>query len=84
MAGAKRQRGRTAKLRERSGADEFHASARRLRRSPVTHRTGLLPGLEPDWMATDEAEVRALRAALDENASSLTAAYESPRLVLKR
>jgi copper homeostasis protein len=65
MAGAGVNAATLPPLLQRSTVNEVHASARRLRQSPVTNRAGLLPGLEPDFMATDVAEVRALRAALD-------------------
>lgn len=65
MAGAGVNAALVPLLQQRSGVDEFHASARRLRASPVTNRAELLPGLEPDYMATDVDDVRALRAALD-------------------
>ena len=65
MAGAGINAGVVPELLQRGHVQEIHASARRLRQSPVTHRAGLLPGLEPDFMATDADEVRALRAALD-------------------
>ena len=48
----------------RSGAREFHGSARALRASAMRHRNEALQGLEPDWMQTDADAVRALVAAL--------------------
>ena len=48
----------------RSGADEFHASARSGRASLMRHRNDALPGLSPDWHETDPARVRALAAVL--------------------
>ena len=48
----------------RSGAREFHGSARVLRASAMRHRNEALQGLEPDWMQTDADAVRALVAAL--------------------
>ncbi|MDC8012690.1 copper homeostasis protein CutC [Tahibacter soli] len=65
MAGAGVNAAILPELIRRGGVNEVHASARRLRASPATNRAGLLPGLEPDYMATDVDEVRALRAALD-------------------
>nr|WP_255784072.1 copper homeostasis protein CutC [Lysobacter chinensis] len=63
MAGAGVDPGNIALLRERSGADEFHASAGALRRSAMRHRTHL-PGLTPDWRQSDRDTVAALRDAL--------------------
>ena len=52
----------------RSGADEFHASARALQLSPIRHRNDALPGLSPDWSATQEEQVRALGNVLRDSA----------------
>ncbi len=56
-------------LAERTGAREFHGSARSLHRSAMRHRNDALPGLEPDRMQTDIDSVRAMVAALRENAN---------------
>ena len=63
MAGAGLDPGNVATLRDRSNADEFHASAGALRRSSMRHRARL-PGLEPDWRQSDRDIVAALRAQL--------------------
>lgn len=63
MAGAGIDPGNVATLRDRSNADEFHASAGALRRSSMRHRARL-PGLEPDWRQSDRDIVAALRAQL--------------------
>ena len=54
----------------RSGAREFHGSARALRASATRHRNEALQGLDPDWMQTDADAVRALVAALRTAAST--------------
>ena len=64
MAGAGVTPERIAALVTRSGADEFHASARSGRTSLMRHRNDALPGLSPDWHETDPAHVRALAAVL--------------------
>ena len=66
MAGAGVNPGNIALLRERSGADELHASAGALRRSAMRHRA-VLPGLEPDRRQSDRDTVAALRAALHDD-----------------
>ena len=63
MAGAGVSPGNVAVLRDRSNADEFHASAGASRRSSMRHRAGL-PGLDPDWRQSDRDIVAALRAQL--------------------
>lgn len=63
MAGAGIDPGNVLALRDRSNADEFHASAGALRRSTMRHRAGL-PGLDPDWRQSDRDIVAALRAQL--------------------
>lgn len=65
MAGAGVTPDNVADLARRSGAHEFHASARALRPSSIRHRDDRLPGLEPDRSETDAATVRALAEALD-------------------
>jgi copper homeostasis protein len=64
MAGAGVTPENLAALVTRSRADEFHASARSGRTSPMRHRNDALPGLSPDWHETDPARVRALAAVL--------------------
>lgn len=64
MAGAGVDASNIGQLRERSRADEFHASAGALRRSAMRHRASGLPGLEPDWRQSDRERVAGLRAAL--------------------
>ena len=54
----------------RSGAREFHGSARALHASAMRHRNEALQGLEADWMQTDADAVRALVAALRTAASA--------------
>ncbi|MGJ4803213.1 copper homeostasis protein CutC [Luteimonas sp. SDU82] len=63
MAGAGINAGNAATVRDRSKADEFHASAGALRRSSMRHQAGL-PGLDPDWRQSDREVVAALRAQL--------------------
>lgn len=65
MAGAGVAAVNVREIASRSGAHEFHASARSLQRSSMRHRQGGLPGLGPDRRQTDAAMVRALRRALD-------------------
>lgn len=64
MAGAGVTVGNIREIASRSGAHEFHASARFLRRSAMRHRQSGLSGLEPERMQTDAASVRALSEAL--------------------
>jgi copper homeostasis protein len=64
MAGAGITPGNVGDVARRSGAHEFHASARAPRTSPTRHRNDRLPGLEADRMETDVAIVRALTDAL--------------------
>lgn len=64
MAGAGIDAQTLPRLRQRSGADEFHASARTLRASAMTHRTSGLAGLEPDHWQSDPECVAALREVL--------------------
>ncbi|MCC7633454.1 copper homeostasis protein CutC [Stenotrophomonas rhizophila] len=65
MAGAGLNAGNIASVATRSGCHELHASAKATRQSTMRHHNPALPGLSPDWTATDAAEVAALRAALD-------------------
>jgi len=65
MAGAGLNAGNIASVASRSGCPELHASAKATRLSTMRHRNPALPGLSPDWTATNAAEVAALRAALD-------------------
>ncbi|QDH69159.1 copper homeostasis protein CutC [Marilutibacter alkalisoli] len=67
MAGAGVTPDNLGLLRERSNADEFHASAGAMRCSAMRHRTTGLPGLEPDWRQSDRDRVAALRAALHDD-----------------
>lgn len=64
MAGGGITAANLAGLATRSGAHEFHASARAPRPSSMRHRNDALPGLSPDWSQTDQARVRALAAVL--------------------
>ena len=64
MAGAGVSAENLRELVARSGAHEFHASARAARVSVMRHRNDRLPGLEPNWMQTDSDRVRYLVAAL--------------------
>lgn len=73
MAGAGIDAGNAAELRRRSGAHEFHASARALRPSPMRHRV-TLPGLAPERMQTERERVAALRAALAQDGGGGTPA----------
>ncbi len=60
MAGAGVTVENIREIAQRSGAHEFHASARSLRNSAMRHRQQGLSGLEPERMQTDAAVVRAL------------------------
>ena len=64
MAGSGITPANIAEVARRSGAHEFHGSARALRASPIRHRADPLPGLEPDWKETDATIVRAMVEAL--------------------
>ncbi|MCL1633719.1 copper homeostasis protein CutC [Luteimonas sp. SX5] len=64
MAGAGITADNIGLIAERSGAHEFHASARALHRSAMRFRQSGLQGLEPDRMQTDVERVRALMVAL--------------------
>lgn len=64
MAGAGITAGNIRSIAERSGAHEFHASARSLYRSAMRYQRSGLHGLEPDRMQTDVETVHALIAAL--------------------
>lgn len=70
MAGAGIDAGNVRALAERTGAPEFHGSARAPRASAMRYRNHSLRGLDPDWMQTDVQRVRALVAALREPPSS--------------
>lgn len=60
MAGAGVTAENIREIARLSGAHEFHASARSLRRSAMRHRHAGLSGLEPERMQTDAEVVRAL------------------------
>jgi copper homeostasis protein len=47
----------------RTGAPEYHSSARAIRSSAMRHRPAIR-GLETDWTQTDAERVRALVSAL--------------------
>lgn len=64
MAGGGVNAANVGELVVRSGVDECHASAGGERRSLMRLRRTDLPGLEPDFVQTDVARVRALVAAL--------------------
>lgn len=64
MAGAGIRADNLRALAVRSGAHEFHASARSPRVSAMRYRHSDLRGLDPDWTATDPGQVRSLVAAL--------------------
>lgn len=66
MAGAGIDTGNVSEIARRSGAHEFHASARALHRSEMRYRHAGLSGLERDRQQTDAGRVRALVAALHE------------------
>ena len=70
MAGAGITPGNIADVARRSGAHEFHGSARALRASASRYHADPLPGLESDWMETDVAIVRAMVRALDRGHAS--------------
>lgn len=56
-----------ANIRElvaRTGAPEYHSSARAARISAMRHRPAAIHGLETDWTQTDAERVRALVSAL--------------------
>lgn len=65
MAGAGISEGNLAGLVARSGADEFHASAKMPCASRMQHIGRGIAGLDAHWLQSDVARVRALRAALD-------------------
>jgi copper homeostasis protein len=67
MAGAGIDAGNVREIAQRSGAHEFHASARALHRSAMRYRHAGLPGLESERQQTDVERVRALVAALHES-----------------
>lgn len=60
MAGAGVTAENIREIARLSGAHEFHASARSLRRSAMRHRQAGLSGLEPERIQTDAEVVRAL------------------------
>ncbi|MFC3550829.1 copper homeostasis protein CutC [Lysobacter cavernae] len=64
MAGVGIDADHLRELATRTGAQEFHASAKALRASAMRHRNERLVGLDPDWVQTDLDRVRALTAAL--------------------
>lgn len=64
MAGAGVTAENIREIARLSGAREFHASARSLRRSAMRHRQQCLSGLEPERMQTDPEIVRALAEKL--------------------
>lgn len=64
MAGAGVTAENIREIARLSGAHEFHASARSLRRSAMRHRQAGLSGLEPERMQTDPEIVRALAEKL--------------------
>lgn len=64
MAGAGIDAGNVTDIAARSGAHEFHASARAPHVSAMRYRNPDLRGLDPNWMQTDAARVRALVLAL--------------------
>jgi len=64
MAGAGIDAGNIVEVARRSGAAEFHGSARSLRASPSQHRNEGLRGLKLDWWETDSARVQAMARAL--------------------
>ncbi len=66
MPGAGIDAGNVRALAERTGAPEFHGSARAPRASAMRYRNPVLRGLDPDRMQTDAQRVRALVAALRE------------------
>jgi copper homeostasis protein len=65
MAGAGISEHNLAALVSRSGADEFHASAKVIRSSRMQHVGKAIAGLDAHWLQSDADRVRALRAALD-------------------
>jgi len=64
MAGAGVNASNVREVAQRTGAREFHASARAMRTSASRHRNDRLPGLGADWWQTDVAIVRAMVDAL--------------------
>lgn len=64
MAGAGLNPGNLADVVRRSGAHEFHASAKQTQASAMHFRGNPLPGLEPEHLQTSAVQVRALLAAL--------------------
>ena len=73
MAGAGLDSNNCREFARRSGAREFHASARAMRRSIGRHRNDSLPGLEADWWQTDTAIVRAMVDALSQDDQAVRA-----------
>lgn len=67
MAGGGIHADNVRELVARTGITECHASAGGERRSNMILRRTDLPGLEPDFVQTDVARVRALKAALQKN-----------------
>ncbi|UNK50917.1 copper homeostasis protein CutC [Lysobacter sp. S4-A87] len=64
MAGAGITEDNLAELVIRSGADEFHASAKAHRSSRMRHPNQRIAGLDAHWLQSDADRVRALRAVL--------------------
>ncbi len=65
MAGAGISEDNLAELVTRSGADEFHASAKVLLDSRMRHVSLGIVGLDARWLQSDADRVRVLRAELD-------------------
>lgn len=64
MAGAGIRAGNLADIARRTGAREFHGSARAVHRSPMRYRNPALQDLSPDTEQTSVDEVRAMKSQL--------------------
>jgi copper homeostasis protein len=64
MAGAGIDAGNVREIVARSHVRELHASARRMRASPIRHRNDSLPELNADWWETDASVVREIADVL--------------------
>lgn len=64
MAGAGLTAQNIAEVAVRSGCRQLHASAKAVRRSAMRFHNPALRGLESDWLQSEQAQVAALRRAL--------------------
>jgi copper homeostasis protein len=70
MPGAGVDAGNIGKLRELTGATEFHASAKRQHPSAMQWQPALLKGMQGGELRSDVEQVRGLAAALNAAAAS--------------